>query len=178
MRGSANTARIPRLLQGNILILSGLPYTAEWGHAHSVEKTLDLSPLKQYNINIMMNKTHKGPKPGTPSPLRGRPSPLKGRQWPSRWITGTDPHVRIMRRKWLLAKNQAAHRHQEWSITWPQYQQLIAQTQGNWGRRRGAVNLARLDHRLGWHSHNVTLKDRSSVMHRASLKAHGKDSNK
>lgn len=173
MRGSANTARIPRLLQGNILILSGLPYTAEWAMLTPLKKTLDLHPQNQYNINIMMNKTHKGPKPGTPSPLRGRPSPLRGRQFPQQWITGPDPSLRPIRRKWLLAKNQAAYRGEEWSITWPQYLQLIAQTQGNWGRHKGALNLARVDHRLGWHSHNVILKDRSQVMKRASRKAKG-----
>lgn len=58
-------------------------------------------------------------------------------------------------------------------MTWEQYLQMIAQTQGNWGRHKGALNLARVDHRLGWHSHNVILKDRSQVMKRASRKAKG-----
>lgn len=122
-----------------------------------------------------MNKKPKGVRPGTPSPLRGRPSPLKGRLFPERWITGTDPHVRRMRRKWLLAKNQAAHRAQEWTITWEQYWDIISDTGGRWGRHRGSMNLARRDHRLGWHPHNVMLKERSDVMKRASLKSHGKE---
>jgi len=119
-----------------------------------------------------MNTTPKGPKPGTPSPLRGRPSPLRGRTFPHLWITGTDPRTRQIRRKWLVAKNQAAYRHQEWTLTWPQYLNIINSIPGSWGRQRGAVNLARLDHRLGWHEHNVTLKNRSVVMRGAARKRH------
>jgi len=52
---------------------------------------------------------------------------------------------------------------------------MIAQTKGNWGRHKGALNLARVDHRLGWHSHNVKLKNRSDVMIRAARKLHGKE---
>ena len=116
-----------------------------------------------------------GPLPGTPSPLRGRPSPLRGRTFPNKWAAGPDPALRPIWRKWLVAKNQARFRNEEWSLTWEQYLQMIAQTQGNWGRHKGALNLARVDHRLGWHSHNVILKNRSDVMIRAARKLHGKD---
>lgn len=74
-----------------------------------------------------------------------------------------------------MAKNQARFRMEEWSLTWEQYLQMIAQTKGNWGRHKGALNLARVDHRLGWHSHNVKLKNRSDVMIRAARKLHGKE---
>ena len=100
---------------------------------------------------MMNNKPKaKGPKPGTPSPLRGRPSPLRGRTFPNKWAAGTDPSLRPIWRKWLVAKNQARFRMEEWSLTWEQYLQMIAQTKGNWGRHKGALNLARVDHRVGW----------------------------
>jgi len=123
----------------------------------------------------MMNNKAKGPKPGTPSPLRGRPSPLRGRSYPHLWAAGTDPAMRIIWRKWLVAKNQARFKNIEWTLTWEQYKNLIQQTAGKWGRTRGCHNIARIDHRLGWHIHNVTLKSRSQVMSRIAQERNRKE---
>ena len=123
----------------------------------------------------MMNSKPKGPKPGTPSPLKGRPSPLRGRTFPHLWAAGPNPELRPIWRKWLLARNQARFRSEEWSLTWEQYLHFIKQTGGRWGRQRGCHNIARIDHRLGWHMNNVTLKSRSEVMSRIAKEKNRKE---
>lgn len=122
----------------------------------------------------MMSNKAKGPKPGTPSPLRGRPSPLRGRSYPHLWAAGPNPALRIIWRKWLVAKNQARFRNEEWSLTWDQYRNLIQQTAGKWGRQCGCYNISRTDRRLGWHIDNVTLVQRSDIMAKTLKQKHNR----
>lgn len=84
---------------------------------------------------------------------------------PARWKTGPDPWVRRLRRKWLLAKNQAHYWGQRWTITWPYFLKFMRE-QYSHGRQLDAPNLARINKRKGWTPKNIQLMRRSDAMRR------------
>ena len=88
---------------------------------------------------------------------------------PQRWKTGPDPWVRQLRRKWLLAKNQARYFCQRWTITWPYFLDFM-QKQHTHGRRPDSINLARINKRRGWTPNNIQLMQRSAAMRRPKAK--------
>lgn len=96
-----------------------------------------------------------------------------GKTLPHRWKTGPDPWVRTLKRKWLLAKNQARHWCQRWSISWPWYYDFMKQAYAH-GRDLTAVNFARIDKRKGWTTKNVQLITRKeAVTRKKSRDRHG-----
>ena len=127
-----------------------------------------------------MNKIRKkgGPAKGTPSPLKGRPSPLKGRLLPHVWKSGPDPDHHRLWRGFLLARNQAKYWHQEWSVRWETYRDLLLPYINNLGRKKDSWNLIRIDRNLPWTESNVIAAQRKFVVtskklgHRTYLPEH------
>jgi hypothetical protein len=113
-----------------------------------------------------MTKTRKkgGPKKGTPSPLRGRPSPIRGRQFPHLWASGPDPDHHALWRRFLVARNQARYWHQEWTVSWETYRDLLLPHINNLGRKKDAWNLVRRDRTGTWNDSNVMASQRISMI--------------
>ena len=82
---------------------------------------------------------------------------------PYRWITGPDPIVQRLRRRWLVAKNQAKYWHQKWQISWDQYRDLLLDHVDQLGNRADAMNLCRVDRTEGWTIGNVTIMTQSQA---------------
>ena len=89
---------------------------------------------------------------------------------PHRWITGPDPIVQRLRRRWLLAKNQAKYWNQEWHITWDQYRDLLLDHEDQLGNRADAMNLCRTDKTEGWTIGNVTIMTQSQAGQRKKIR--------
>lgn len=128
----------------------------------TIQTHIDRHPRDQ-SINIMMDKKNKGPRPGTPSPLRGRPSPLKGRSFPERWITGPDPVRRRRHRRFILARNQAHYRKEEWHLSFEQYENAVRGRDHLMGRGMRDLSLTTRDPGLGWRQDNVELMPRHEI---------------
>tara|TARA_R110002051_G_C8728437_1_gene497600 strand:+ start:586 stop:1023 length:438 start_codon:yes stop_codon:yes gene_type:complete len=80
---------------------------------------------------------------------------------PHLWITGPDPILKRLRRRWLLAKNQATFWNQTWSIDWDQYKDLLLDHVEQIGRSAENINLCRVDKTQGWTVDNTQLIHRS-----------------
>jgi len=127
-----------------------------------------------------MNKIRKkgGPAKGTPSPLKGRPSPLRGRLYPHLWTSGPNPDHHRLWRKFLVAKNQAKYWHQEWTVSWEAYRDIMLPHINNMGRKKDSWNLVRKDRNLPWTELNVIAAQRKTVVeskkvgHRTYLPEH------
>jgi hypothetical protein len=123
-------------------------------------------------------KRKGGPRPGTPSPLKGRPSPLRGRLYPHLWTSGPDPDHHRLWRKFLVAKNQAKYWHQEWTVSWEAYRDIMLPHINNMGRKKDSWNLVRKDRNLPWTELNVIAAQRKTVVemkkagHRTYLPEH------
>ena len=89
---------------------------------------------------------------------------------PHRWITGPDPIVQRLRRRWLLAKNQAKYWNQPWHITWDQYRDLLLDHEDQLGNRADAMNLCRTDKTEGWTIGNVTIMTQSQAGQRKKIR--------
>lgn len=112
----------------------------------------------------MTAKQHKGPLPGTPSPKKGKPSPLRGRSYPHKWRSGSDPDHHKLWRKFVVARNQARHWQQEWSVSWEVYRDLMLPHKDNLGRGKHCWNLVRRDRDLPWTNDNVMAAQRITVV--------------
>lgn len=127
-----------------------------------------------------MNKIRKkgGPAKGTPSPLKGRPSPLRGRLYPHLWTSGPNPDHHRLWRKFLVARNQAKYWHQEWTVSWEVYRDIMLPHINNMGRKKTSWNLVRKDRTLPWTETNVIAAQRDTVVtskklgHRTYLPEH------
>jgi len=126
--------------------------------------------------NIPWNKGIKNdPRNGWSEERRRRMSELMRERYkdmgpqPHRWKTGPDPWIRSLRRKFLLAKNQATYWRQRWTITWPFFLKFMRQ-QYQHGRSLGAVNFSRIDKRKGWTPQNVHMLQRSIAVGRPKVK--------
>lgn len=74
---------------------------------------------------------------------------------------GPDPEVRRHRMRFLRARAQAKYWHQEWTILWEDYLDLLKTAPGRWGRDgREVLHLKRLNTSDGWHIDNVKLMNR------------------
>jgi len=82
---------------------------------------------------------------------------------PHMWITGPDPIVQRLRRRWLLAKNQAKYWNQPWHITWDQYRDLMLDHEAQLGNRKQAMNLCRVNKTEAWSIGNVTIMTQSEA---------------
>ena len=91
---------------------------------------------------------------------------------PQRWITGPDPVVKALRRRWLLAKNQARFWSQEWALDWDTYRDLLLDHADQLGRSGDSLNLVRRDTDLGWTLHNVQVRERQEAMQRPTKGRH------
>ena len=113
-----------------------------------------------------MNKIRKkgGPKPGTPSPLKGRPSPLRGRLLLHVWKSGPNPDHHRLWRKFLVARIQAKYWHQEWTVSWETYKDIMLPHINNMGRKKDSWNLVRKDRNLPWTETNVMAAQRKTVV--------------
>jgi len=126
-------------------------------------------------------KRRGGPAKGTPSPLRGRPSPLRGRLLPQVWRSGPDPDHHRLWRKFVVARNQARYWHQEWTVSWEVYRDLLLPHVNNLGRRKDAWNLIRRDRNQPWTELNVIAAQRQTVLdqkkagHRPYLPPHERE---
>tara|TARA_X000001382_G_scaffold126397_1_gene112972 strand:+ start:175 stop:636 length:462 start_codon:yes stop_codon:yes gene_type:complete len=89
---------------------------------------------------------------------------------PYRWITGPDPIVQRLRRRWLLAKNQAKYWNQPWQISWDQYRDLLLDHEDQLGNRADAMNLCRTDKTEGWTIGNVTIMTQSQAGQRKKIR--------
>jgi len=118
---------------------------------------------------MTQNKKKGGPAKGTPSPLKGMPSPLKGRRYPHLWRSGSDPNHHKLWRRFLLARNQAKHWHQEWSVSWTKYRDTMLPHVDNMGRKLHNYNLVRIDRAQGWHESNVMAAQRHTVVNGQKL---------
>ena len=85
---------------------------------------------------------------------------------PQLWITGPDPVVKALRRRWLLAKNQAKFWSQEWHLDWDTYRDLLLDHAEQLGRSGDSLNLVRRDTEQGWTPGNVEVRERQEAMHR------------
>ena len=85
---------------------------------------------------------------------------------PQRWITGPDPVVRQLRRRWRLAKNQAKFWSQEWHLDWDTYRDLLLDHADSLGRQADSMNLVRRDTTQGWTPGNVQVQERIKAMRR------------
>ena len=94
----------------------------------------------------------------------------KGSQ-PQRWQAGPDPWLRQLRRRFVLARNQARYWAQEWSLTWAQYlQHHHSVLPHQLGRQHTGLCLARRDITQGWHDHNVAMVTRSAMARQGKSK--------
>jgi len=91
---------------------------------------------------------------------------------PQRWITGPDPVVRQLRRRWLLAKNQAKFWSQEWDLSWDAYRDILLDHADKLGRRGDSLNLVRRDTEQGWSTGNVEVRERLTAMSRPTQGKH------
>lgn len=91
---------------------------------------------------------------------------------PKRWITGPDPVVRSLRRRWLLAKNQARFWSQEWALDWDTYRDLLLDHAEQLGRGGDSLNLVRINTGQGWTLHNVEVRERLGAMRRPTKGKH------
>lgn len=90
----------------------------------------------------------------------GRPADSEGRgrkSDPSIWITGPDPLRREQYYAYLKHRSQARYRGEDYSLTWPAWEQMW---QGKWHQRGKLSNnliLGRVDWDRGWHLDNVEI---------------------
>ena len=91
---------------------------------------------------------------------------------PQRWITGPDPVVKALRRRWLLAKNQARFWSQEWRLDWDTYRDLLLDHADQLGRSGDSLNLVRINTEQGWTLHNVEVRERLGAMRRPTKGRH------
>jgi len=87
---------------------------------------------------------------------------------PDRWITGTNPVHRRLRRRWLLAKNQARFWHQDWRLDWEPYRDLwlAGRRYLRMGTGAHSLNLIRTDGDGAWELANVRIISRGTAMRR------------
>ena len=83
---------------------------------------------------------------------------------PDLWLTGPDPELKHLRRRWLRAKNQAKFWSQEWRLTWEQYRDIWVGHIDQLGRTTDSLNLVRRDTTRGWTLKNVHLMNRLEAM--------------
>jgi len=91
---------------------------------------------------------------------------------PQRWITGPDPVVKALRRRWLLAKNQARFWSQEWHLDWDTYRDLLLDHSDQLGRSGDSLNLVRINTGQGWTAGNVEVRERLAAMQRPTKGKH------
>ena len=91
---------------------------------------------------------------------------------PDTWLTGPDPELKHLRRRWLRAKNQAKFWSQAWALTWEQYRDIWLGHIDQQGRTTENLNLVRSDTTRGWTLKNVHLMNRGEAMHRKTKGKH------
>ena len=78
---------------------------------------------------------------------------------PAMWKTGTDPQRHAQYRAWMLKKTQARYRHEAWSLSFEDFEQLWS---GRWFMRgRDGLWLTRVDNTRAWSKANCRLATRS-----------------
>jgi len=93
-----------------------------------------------------------------------------GQTHPDRWITGPDPAMKRLRRRWLMAKNQAKYWSQEWHLSWEQYKEITWNTHWKQGITKESINLGRRDKSKGWTMDNVWMVNRKEQSHRPKVR--------
>ena len=89
---------------------------------------------------------------------------------PDRWITGPDPVVHRLRRRFILARNQARFWRQKWMLSWDQYRDILLDHAENLGNSAEALNLCRVDIKEAWSIGNVDIMTRSAAGQRKKIR--------
>lgn len=89
---------------------------------------------------------------------------------PHLWITGPDPVMKKLRRRWLVARCQAKYWHQPWMLSWDQYRDLTLDHVDQQGRHGDDMNLGRVDKRQGWTVANTVMMTRSEQARRSKVR--------
>lgn len=89
---------------------------------------------------------------------------------PDRWITGPDPVVHRLRRRFILARNQARFWRQKWMLSWDQYRDILLDHAENLGNSAEALNLCRVDKKEAWSIGNVNIMTRSAAGQRKKIR--------
>jgi hypothetical protein len=80
---------------------------------------------------------------------------------PSKWITGPDIEVRKKYYAWLKHRSQAQYRHEEYGLTWEDWQTLWPEEL--WDKRGRTIEslcLTRLDYEGAWTMDNIAICSR------------------
>jgi len=117
-------------------------------------KGLKMGPMKQSSKD-KISKANKGKNIGPK---------------PNIWITGPDPVVHRLRRRFILARNQARFWQQKWLLSWDQYRDLLLDHAENLGKTAEELNLCREDKTEVWSIGNVQIMTRSQAVRRKKLK--------
>lgn len=89
---------------------------------------------------------------------------------PDRWITGPDPVVHRLRRRFILARNQARFWRQKWMLSWDQYRDILLDFADNLGNQADSMTLVRVDKAEAWSIGNVDVITRSAAGKRKKLR--------
>ena len=89
---------------------------------------------------------------------------------PDRWITGPDPVIHRLRRRFILARNQARFWRQKWMLSWDQYRDILLDHAENLGNSAEALNLCRVDKKEAWSIGNVDIMTRSAAGQRKKIR--------
>ena len=91
-------------------------------------------------------------------------------QRPDTWLTGPDPWLHQVHKKYLKARVQARHWQQQWLMTFEQYATKYREAGADPfedARRPWSINLCRINKAGAWSVENTVMRTRAEQMSRA-----------